>query len=133
MKHLNHPQRVLWYENLGFLAIILLSWANELLDLPQHIFGGQTRANWRESAMETVVVLLVWFAVHVVTKKLLARLHYLEEFLRVCAWCRKVSHGDEWLPVEQYFKQGFRIETSHGICPDCARKMKPEALDEPDP
>lgn len=121
MTNLKKPRRILWYENIGFLAIIILSWANELLDLPRHLFGGDTRVNWRESAMETFLVLIVWVSVHVVTRKLLARLYYLEGSLRICAWCRKVAHEDEWLPLEQYFEQGYSVRTSHAMCPDCAK------------
>ena len=116
----------MWYENIGFLTIIILSWANELLELPRYVFGGDTRINWRESAMETVVVLMVWLVVHVVTKKLLARLYHLEGFLKICAWCRKVAREDEWLSMEMFFERGFSVKTSHGMCPDCARKMMPE-------
>ena len=83
--------------------------------------------NWREAAIETLLVVVVWVAVHVVTKRLLARLHYLEGFLRVCAWCRKISHDDDWLPVEDYFAKGFEIKTSHGICPVCAKKALSDA------
>ena len=126
MTSLKMPRRILWYENIGFLAIIIMSWANELLDLPRHVFGGDTRVNWRESVMETILVSMVWLAVHVVTKRLLDRLYYLEGFLRVCSWCRKVAHDDEWLPLEEYFKRGFSIQTTHGVCPDCARKMVPK-------
>ncbi len=126
MTNLKRPQLILWYENIGFLAIIILSWANELLDLPRHIFGGNTRVNWREAAMETVLVLIVWLSVHVVTKRLLARLYYLEGFLRICAWCRKVAHDDEWLTMEQYFERGFRLKTSHAMCPDCAKGWNQE-------
>lgn len=118
------PQRILWYENLGFLSIIILSWTNELLDWKHVLFGGDTRLDWRESAMETILVLAVWMAVHAVTKRLLARLHYLEGFLRVCAWCRKINHEDAWLPLEEYFSEGFSIDTSHGICPACAEKVR---------
>lgn len=126
MKSSKFPRRILWYENAGFLAIIALSWANELLDLPRLVFGGETRINWHESVLETFLVLLVWIPVHLVTRRLLARLYYLEGFLRVCAWCRKVAHEDQWLPLEQYFAQGLSIQTSHGICPECASKVLSE-------
>ena len=101
MTNLKKPQRMLWYENIGFLAIIILSWANELLDLPRHVFGGNTQVNWHESAMESFLVLVVWVSVHVVTRRLLARLYYLEGSLRICAWCRKVGYEDKWLSLEQ--------------------------------
>ena len=123
MKKVNKPQLILWYEDLGFFGIIILSWLNEMIDLPHHLFGGNTQINWRESAMETLVVLVVWILVHRVTKKLLKRLYYLEGFIRICAWCRKVNHDDEWLPIEQYFERGFDMKTSHAMCPECAKKM----------
>ena len=53
------------------------------------------------------------------TRRLVLRLHYLEEFLRVCSWCRKLSAGTEWIPVEEFFEQ-----TSHGMCPACLAEQK---------
>ncbi len=123
MTNLKKPRRIMLFENIGFIAVILLSWANEFFDLPRRVFGGHTQVNWRESAMETLLVLIVWGSVHVVTKKLLARLYYLEGFLRVCAWCRKIGQDDAWLPLEEFFSKGFDVKTSHGICPACAEKV----------
>lgn len=121
MPDFKKPQRILWYENIGFLAIIILSWANELLDLPRLVFGGNTPVNWHEGAIESFLVLIVWASVHVATKKLLDRLYSLDGSFRICAWCRKVGYEDKWLPLEQYLDQGFSIRTSHAMCPDCAR------------
>jgi len=59
---------------------------------------------------------------------LLRRLHYLEEFLRVCSWCQKVSSGNEWMGMETYLKTKFATKTSHGMCPDCLRKKKEEIV-----
>jgi hypothetical protein len=118
---------ILWCENLGFLTIILLSWANEIFDLPRRLFGGTTEMNWREAGTETIVVAIVWLAVSLLTRKLLARLHYLEDFLRICSWCRNVAVGKDWVPIEQYFGRNFGIQASHGACPDCAKKMINEA------
>lgn len=123
MTTLKKPQQILLFENLAFLAIILLSWANELCDLPRLLFGGNTQVNWRESATETLLVLIVWASVFVVTKRLLARLHYIEGFLRVCAWCRKIGQDDAWVPIEQFFAKGFDVTTSHSICPACKQKV----------
>ena len=52
-------------------------------------------------------------------KRLVLRLHYLEEFMRVCAWCRKLSVGSEWIPLEEFFERKFDIPTSHAMCPTC--------------
>jgi hypothetical protein len=119
-------RRILWGESLGFLFLIALSWLNELISLPHLLFGGGPHANWHEAALESFFLLTVWFAVFSFTKRLLARLYYLEGFLRVCAWCRKIGHEGEWTSLENYFRQGFDIQTSHGMCPQCQEKWAAE-------
>ena len=42
------------YEILGFVAIIALSWINELLGLPSLIFGTDHLGGWHESLLEDV-------------------------------------------------------------------------------
>jgi hypothetical protein len=120
-------RRILWYQASGFLLIIALSWLDELWSLPSRLFGGVEHSNWHESALETTIILAVWLPIFVLTKRLLARLFYLEHFLRICAWCRKIGHDDQWLPIEEYFSSGFQVETSHSICPECAREHFPKA------
>jgi hypothetical protein len=117
--------RVLWYECFGFGLILLLCWLNKLVDLPYLLVGGEAHASkWRDSAMETVLVLLIWAFVHSLTRRLVARLHYLEGMLRVCAWCRKVGHGERWMRLEDYFAEDFKIGTTHGVCPECLQRLE---------
>ncbi len=123
MKNRQKNEWILWCENLGFTTLIFLSWGNELLDLPRHILGGATRMNWRESVIETILILVVWFPVRFFTRKLLQRLYYLESFPRICAWCRKVSFGPDWVSLEEFFAKGFNVKASHGICPNCKDKV----------
>jgi hypothetical protein len=122
----NRARRILWYESIGFVCLIGLSWLDELLSLPHLLFGSGPHSNWHEAAMESLFLLAVWGIVFWLSRRLLARLYYLEGFLRVCAWCRKIGHEDEWRTVEDYFKRGFDIKTSHGMCPDCQEKWKAE-------
>src|SRR6267378_5729202 len=91
-----HVSRILWYEGLGFLAIITLSWVDELFDLTHLVGANQFTPNWRESALETLIVVLVAIPVMILTRKLVSRLYYLEGFLRVCAWCKKVHYNGKW-------------------------------------
>lgn len=121
-----HVSRILWYEAIAFLAIIVLSWVNELSDLPYLVGGLPYVPNWRESALETLIVLLVAVPVMILTKRLVSRLYYLQGFLRVCAWCRKLEHESEWIPLEEFFERKFKTETSHGMCQACfdAEKAK---------
>jgi hypothetical protein len=117
--------RVLWYECAGFGLIIFLSWLNELVDLARYLMGGTGHSvDARKGVVLTLVVLLVWLVVFRLTRRLVEHLHYLEGFLRVCAWCRKIGHGDRWVQIEEYFAEGFQIETTHGMCPECLKKVE---------
>ena len=73
-----------------------------------------------------LIILLIWTWVHLITRRLLKRLHHLEGFLRICGWCRKVCDNDEWLTMENYFNSKFATKTSHGMCPECLQKKKEE-------
>jgi hypothetical protein len=115
---------VVAYEIVGFLAIIALSWMNELLGLPGLIFGRHHPGGWHESLLETTIVLLVAIPVVVATRQLVTRLHYLEEFLRLCAWCRKIRMDNEWISLEDFFERRFDTRTSHGICPACRAEQR---------
>lgn len=114
-----HASRIMTVEVIGFLLMIALSWANELLGLPSLIFGSGHRVNWPESVLETAIITLVAIPVIILTRRLVLRLHYLEGFLRICGWCRKLNAGNEWVPVEEFFERTLDTVTSHGICPAC--------------
>jgi len=120
------PNRILWVEAAGFSVIIALSWLTELVRAPHLLYGENFTPNWRRALLRTVVVCIIWILVHRATHKLLARLHYLEEFLRICSWCQKVCHEGEWLAMEKYLKSKFATKTSHGVCPACLEKTKTE-------
>ncbi len=47
------------------------------------------------------------------------RLRFLEDFIRVCAWCRKVEVAEEWVSFEDYMKVRHDVKSTHGICPEC--------------
>jgi hypothetical protein len=115
---------ILWIEGFGFGLIIGLSWLTELLHMPHFFFAEPAVVNWGRPLLRTAVVLCVWAAVHVSTRQLLKRLHYLEEYLRICAWCRKMDHEGKWVTMEDYFGSAFSTQTSHGVCPECSKKLE---------
>lgn len=124
MRTQTHGSRILSYEAVGFSAIIVLSWINELTDLPHFLGGVQYTPNWRESALETLIVLLVAIPAMILTGRLVSRLYHLEGFLRVCAWCKKLEHNGEWIPLEKFFESKFQTQTSHGMCSACFAEVK---------
>lgn len=107
----------------GFTVLIGLMWLAEYARLPHLLYGEEADFRWMRVLLRTWVVLIIWIPVHLTTTRLLKRLHELEEFLLICSWCRKVGHKGEWLTMEEYFDTHFKTETSHGICPACAKKQ----------
>ena len=63
----------------------------------------------------------------------LARVKTLSGLLPICASCKKIrnDHG-YWEQVETYLKNRADIEFTHGICPDCSKRLYPELCREKD-
>src|SRR5205823_7867260 len=102
-----------------------------LMSLPHLLFGGGEHANVHEAMMETSALVVVWLVVIIFTRRLLRRLYYLDGFLLVCAWCRKIGSDEKWFTLEDYFAQGLSIQTSHGMCPACQKKWNPVSAAQP--
>jgi len=57
----------------------------------------------------------------------LSRVRILSGFLPICANCKKIRDDKGyWQQIEAYIRDHSEAEFSHGICPDCARKLYPE-------
>jgi len=122
--------RVLQVQSVGFLVIIAFSWFNEFVDLRSLIFGNHPYiSDFRESAMEMLLVLAVWFIVVGATRRVIQRVHYLERFPRVSAWCHHISFKSRWVRLEEFLKREFDTPTTHGICPTCVQKQKAAILE----
>ncbi len=51
----------------------------------------------------------------------------LRKLIPICAWCKKIRNDEDyWQSVEQYLSVKMRFDLTHGICPDCAIKLKQE-------
>ena len=107
----------------GFSVLLALLWIVELARVPHLLLGEAAEFNWPRVLIRSAIVLFIWLIVHVTTRRLLQRLHELEEFLLLCAWCRRVGHEGRWLHFEEFFGSRFAATTSHGICPECACQL----------
>jgi PAS domain S-box-containing protein len=57
-------------------------------------------------------------------KDALAKIKTLTGLLPVCAWCRKIRDDDGyWKKVEDYLKEHTDASFTHGICPECLKKV----------
>lgn len=51
----------------------------------------------------------------------------LSGMLPICASCKKIRDDDGyWNEVESYIRDRSEAEFSHGLCPECARKLYPD-------
>jgi hypothetical protein len=58
----------------------------------------------------------------------------LKGILPICAHCKHIRNDDQyWHSVEEYFKKHMDLEFSHGLCPECAKKLYPDFCLEPVP
>ncbi|HSY18101.1 MAG TPA: hypothetical protein VK815_07190 [Candidatus Acidoferrales bacterium] len=120
MKKNSQLTRIVLYQNLGFLGIMTICYLDELLKLPTLLFSDHPFAFlFRRSTLDILLVLAVWFLVSTSTRRILERIRYLEKFMRVCAWCRRINFKGEWMPLEEFMRQGFDTPTTHGICTTC--------------
>jgi PAS domain S-box-containing protein len=60
-------------------------------------------------------------------KEALKRVKTLNGLLPICASCKKIRNdGGYWEQVETYIRTRSNAEFTHGICPDCVRRLYPE-------
>ncbi len=60
-------------------------------------------------------------------KKSLEQIKTIQGLLPICSHCKKIRADDGyWQEVEAYFRENTDAVFSHGICPDCFRKLYPE-------
>ena len=51
--------------------------------------------------------------------------------LPICSGCKKIREDNgSWTRIEQYISEHSEAEFSHGICPDCAKRLYPEFIKE---
>lgn len=55
----------------------------------------------------------------------LAEVKTLSGLIPICGWCKKVrSDTGYWQNVEQYIRSRTDATFTHGVCPECSKKMK---------
>ena len=60
-------------------------------------------------------------------KKSLAEVKALSGLLPICASCKKIRDDKGyWNQIEAYIRDHSEAEFSHGICPECSKKLYPE-------
>ena len=61
----------------------------------------------------------------------LSHVKTLSGFLPICASCKKIRDDKGyWSQVEEYLALHSEVAFSHGLCPDCAKKLYPDFMEE---
>lgn len=117
----NHViKRAAILEIVGFLFLILTSWVMEYYDPP---------FSWAQAAVETIAIIIVGSITIYFTWKFIERIKYLEGFMIICASCKRVQETEgKWIPIEEIISKKSDLQLTHGICPECAKKLYGEYL-----
>lgn len=60
-------------------------------------------------------------------REALAQVKLLSGFLPICCSCKKIRDDQGyWQQIESYIRAHSQAEFSHGICPECYKKLYPE-------
>ena len=98
---------------------------DDLLKLPSLIFTDHSfEFLYRRTTLEMLLFFAVWFLVSRSTRRIMDRISYLEKFMRVCSWCRRINYHGEWMRLEEFMRQGFDTPTTHGICAECLEQQQ---------
>ncbi len=117
---------VMLYEALAFGLVIAIIWADELFDMPYYFFGSVGNVRWQEALWESGLVFLLGVLAIYLTYRDLNRIRYLEGFLPVCSYCKRIRAGEHWIPIEEYISDHSAAYFSHGLCPECLHREYPE-------
>jgi K+-sensing histidine kinase KdpD len=61
-------------------------------------------------------------------RKVISEVKVLEGMLPICASCKKIRNDKgEWQQMEEYIGQKTNAEFTHGLCPQCGKKLMQEA------
>ncbi|MBI3874393.1 MAG: hypothetical protein HY300_00160, partial [Verrucomicrobia bacterium] len=124
-RRLIHWKRALLWHTVGFAVLVTLTWCDQFFDLMFRLFGhDHSPAALDEAIFKSVVLVLIWGISAFEIYRIVSRLSYLENFLHVCAWCHKIEQQNNWMSIEEHFKKQTGAKVSHGLCPECARKLQ---------
>jgi cell division protein FtsW (lipid II flippase) len=115
MSHRAQLGPILWYEGAGFCLIIACIWAG------QFFF-----ANIPAAVLLSLATLVIAAVVMLLTHRKLSQSDSEAEMYISCAWCKKLKMEEDWVPLDQFFRDKFADVTTHGICHSCEQQAKNE-------
>jgi PAS domain S-box-containing protein len=97
----------------SYEARLVVSWSDEVLAIVRDITERKQAEDEKERLIEEL-------------RDALAKVKTLSGLLPICASCKSIRDDKGyWQRIEAYIRDHSDAEFSHGICPDCARKLYP--------
>lgn len=131
--HLKAHRRIWLVFLVMFTVFILLTMANEVLDIPHYLFG-DSPTSFAQRKGEIVFEIFIYIVVllaafYTFKKKIEKEIRILEGFIPICANCKKIRQDIDWKTLEEYISENSLAEFTHSICPECIRTLYPEYAD----
>lgn len=109
---LSHPGPPVRYEYLNRLLAIAVIWSTTIISLHRKRLIVENAKALHDRA------------------EALMHVKRLQGMLPICASCKKIRNDKGyWTEIESYLSMHTDAEFSHGLCPDCIRKLYPEMAD----
>lgn len=96
-------------------------------------FGGEL---WKVMVNRAIALFAIWATAILAVQraefqregaKAQSELKKLEGLLPICSACKKIRDNDgSWSQIESYIRRHSEAEFSHGICPECTRRLYPD-------
>ncbi|NQT94591.1 MAG: hypothetical protein HQ559_17680 [Lentisphaerae bacterium] len=105
------------------LVLLLLIWANEILDLPAAYFDMTPRPfDLFRACMSTAAVLVI--GIVLVGHTYVQQQQVVRGLVSICSYCKKIRIDQTiWQRIEEFVGEHSNQEFTHGVCPECYDKV----------
>lgn len=118
-KRLMTPNKIAAWQFVVYTALLLLVWANEVLDFSSIIYGTEPRSmDFVGACLISAFVLTT--AIVNIGHTYLVQAEMLQGLVTICSRCRKIRiNKDLWSGLEDYVSRYTGVDFTHGLCPEC--------------
>jgi hypothetical protein len=102
-----------------FVLLLILVWANEMLDLPAQFYGIES-SGADFFAASTLSLFVVVTAVITIGQTYLTQQRIITGMIVICSRCHRIKLSDaSWQQLESYVTDRSEATFSHALCPEC--------------